>query len=205
MAAPRLTPKQLRFVQEFLVDMNATQAAIRAGYSPKTAYSIASENLRKPEVIQALQEARQVLADRLEVTQEKVLLEYARVAFASMDRFMSWNAGRVSLKASEDLTPDEVAAVAEISQTVTEAGGTLRLKLHEKKGALDSLAKHLGLFKTASAEEVPTLKIIVERLYELDGNPPAPPVQRPELSTAAPASPDNGHEARGLGRASPQW
>lgn len=53
-----LTDKQQRFVDEYLIDLNATQAAIRAGYSEKTAYSVGHENLKKPEIQKAIQEAQ---------------------------------------------------------------------------------------------------------------------------------------------------
>ena len=68
-----LTPKQSRFVEEYLVDMNATQAAIRAGYSKKTARQIGDENLSKPVIQKALTEAIQVRSERTQVTQDYVL------------------------------------------------------------------------------------------------------------------------------------
>lgn len=76
-----LTAKQQRFVDEYLVDLNATQAAIRAGYSEKTAYSIGNENLKKPEIAAAVAAAQEKLAGKLEITAEKVLrdLEDLRV------------------------------------------------------------------------------------------------------------------------------
>ena len=72
MARP-LTPRQAAFVQQYLVDLNATQAAIRAGYSEKTAGRTAHENLKKPEIAQAIQEAQAERAERLEVTQDDVV------------------------------------------------------------------------------------------------------------------------------------
>ena len=68
-----LTPKQSRFVEEYLVDMNATQAAIRAGYSKKTAGQTGNENLKKPEIQKALSDAVQVRSERTEITQDYVL------------------------------------------------------------------------------------------------------------------------------------
>lgn len=68
-----LTPKQQRFVDEYLIDLNATQAAIRAGYSEKTAYSIGHENLRKPEIQKAITEAQQKRAKRVELSQDYVV------------------------------------------------------------------------------------------------------------------------------------
>lgn len=77
-----LTEKQKLFVQEYLVDLNATQAAIRAGYKEKTAYSTGFENLRKPEIQEAIQSAIENRKTRTEITQDMVVTELGRVAFA---------------------------------------------------------------------------------------------------------------------------
>ena len=68
-----LTPKQQRFVDEYLIDLNATQAAIRAGYSEKTAYSIGDENLKKPEIKKAIEQAQKERQKRTLVTQDDVI------------------------------------------------------------------------------------------------------------------------------------
>ena len=78
-----LTERQARFVAEYLVDLNATEAAKRAGYSEKTAYSIGFENLRKPEIQDAIQTAMAQREKRTAITQDRVLQELARVAFAN--------------------------------------------------------------------------------------------------------------------------
>lgn len=76
-----LTAKQAAFVREYLVDLNATQAAIRAGYSKKTANVIASELLAKPNIQSAIQEEMKKRAERTEITADKVLKEFAKLAF----------------------------------------------------------------------------------------------------------------------------
>lgn len=68
-----LTPKQQRFVEEYLIDLNATQAAIRAGYSEKTAAVIGAENLIKPNIAKAIQEAQEKLSNKAQVTIEMVV------------------------------------------------------------------------------------------------------------------------------------
>jgi len=75
-----LTSKQQQFVHEYLIDRNATQAAIRAGYSAKTAYSIGDENLRKPEIAQAMEAATAKQAERLELTADDVKREAWAIA-----------------------------------------------------------------------------------------------------------------------------
>lgn len=75
MSGEKLTPKQQRFVDEYLIDLNATQAAIRAGYSEKTAKEIGCENLSKPHIAAEIEKARQKTANKLEITRERVLAE----------------------------------------------------------------------------------------------------------------------------------
>ena len=77
-----MTAKQERFVQEYLVDLNATQAALRAGYSEKTARSIGAENLSKPDIEKAIADALEARRLRTEITQDRVLEELAAIAFA---------------------------------------------------------------------------------------------------------------------------
>lgn len=79
--AGKLTGKQDRFVEEYLIDLNATQAAIRAGYSEKTAAEIGFENLRKPQIAEVIAKSRQKTANKLEITRERVLEEIASIAF----------------------------------------------------------------------------------------------------------------------------
>lgn len=77
----KLTDKQQRFVQEYLIDLNATQACIRAGYSENTAKQMGSENLSKPDVQAEIEKARSKTSNKLEITRERVLQEIAGIAF----------------------------------------------------------------------------------------------------------------------------
>ncbi|SDG47854.1 terminase small subunit [Desulfosporosinus hippei] len=78
----KLTAKQKKFITEYLIDLNATQAAIRAGYSPKTSYSIGQENLKKPEIQNAIQKAKEKRAERTEITADMVLQRWWDIATA---------------------------------------------------------------------------------------------------------------------------
>ena len=142
-----LTPKQQRFVEEYLIDLNATQAAIRAGYSEKTAYSQGERLLRNVEVAAAVAEAKAARSERTEVTQDAVLKELALIGFANAGDYFDWGPAGVKLKGKADLTAEQQAVVAEVSETVTEKGGTIRLKLHDKRAALVDIGRHLGMFK----------------------------------------------------------
>lgn len=141
-----LTDKQAAFVAEYLVDLNATQAAIRAGYSADTARAIGCENLTKPYIADAIAEAMRQRAQRTEVTADRVVLELARIGFSDMRRFTTWGARGVTLTSSEALEDDDARCVAEVSETTSQYGGSLKFKLHDKVGALTLLGKHLGIF-----------------------------------------------------------
>lgn len=147
MARDKLTPKQRLFVAEYLVDLNATQAAIRAGYSRKTAFSIGVENLKKPLVQNAIHAALKDREKRTQVTQDKVIAEIAKVAFGDMREVMSWGPDGVRLKPSSEIPDDAAAFVAEVSETTTETGGSLKLKTNDKLRALELLGRHFGMFK----------------------------------------------------------
>lgn len=143
----KLTLKQQRFVEEYLIDLNATQAAIRAGYSQKTAASQGERLLRNVEVQSAITAAVKNRSSRTEVTQDMVIAELVKIAFGDQRRVMTWGPSGVKLRDSTELTSDEAAIVSEVSESVTAAGGSLKLKTHDKVGALKLLGEHLGMFK----------------------------------------------------------
>lgn len=141
-----LTDKQARFVEEYLIDLNATQAAIRAGYSADTAKSIGSENLTKPDIQIAIEKAQSERSKRTQITADMVLLELGRLGFSNMANYLSFNEHGVNMKASADMHDDALRAISEVSQTVTAEGGTVKFKLHSKDSALDKIARHLGMY-----------------------------------------------------------
>lgn len=147
-----LTDKQRKFVSEYLVDLNATQAAIRAGYSEKTAYRIGANLLQKSSVAAALAAAQKRREKRTEITQDRVLNELARIAFGNNRAVMSWGPGGLVLRNSNDLTEDEAALVSEVRETTTKDGGSMALKTHDKLKALELLGKHLGMFEKRPEE-----------------------------------------------------
>lgn len=142
-----LTARQRRFVEEYLVDLNATQAAIRAGYSARTAQEQASRLLSNVMVAEAIAEDMKARAARTEITQDRVLAELAKIAFADQRAVMTWGPSGVKLVSSDTLTDDQAAIVAEVSETTSATGGSLKLKTHDKVGALKLLGEHLGMFK----------------------------------------------------------
>ncbi|MEW6751472.1 MAG: terminase small subunit [Candidatus Latescibacterota bacterium] len=139
-----LSPKRARFASEFLVDCNATQAARRAGYSPKTAKQQGQRLLTSVDVQQAVREAQQARSERTRITADRVLRELAAIAFSRLSDVATWSAAGPRLRPSEELSEDAAAAVQEVSET---AAGRLRVKLHDKTRALDMLGRHLGIWE----------------------------------------------------------
>lgn len=80
-----MTEKQNRFCEEYITDFNATQAAIRAGYSEKTAYSIGVENLKKPEIKNYIEKLREGIREKTEIKLDDIIEEACRIGFAEID------------------------------------------------------------------------------------------------------------------------
>lgn len=157
----KLTEKQKRFVQEYLVDLNATAAAKRAGYSEKSASRIAVELLNKTQVSAEIQKQQAKRQKRTEITQEKVLQELAAIAFANgYDFAQVIKPGVVRVIPTEEIPQDKRKAVASIKET---ANGT-EIKTYDKVRALELLGKHLGIFdsnnSTAAEQENNIFEVI---------------------------------------------
>lgn len=140
MPKPQITAKRIAFAREYCIDLNATQAAIRAGYSPHTAGRIAWKLLRDPAVVQLIHDQMAKISTKADVTAERVLTELARVGFAS--QVASVRGGHVWVPDTDALHPDQRAAIAELSETET----GIKVKMHDKVRALEALGRHLGLF-----------------------------------------------------------
>jgi len=141
-----MTPKQRRFIDEYMIDLNAARAARRAGYGQRWAAHQGRRLLRTPEIAAAVARAQGERSTRTRVTADLVVTELAKIAFGDPRRLLSWGPGGVELRDSAQLTDAEAALVSEVSETRTAAGGTRRVKLHCKLAALTTLGKHLGLF-----------------------------------------------------------
>lgn len=143
-----LNAKQSRFVAEYLVDLNATQAAIRAGYSERTAYAQGQRLLKHDEIRRAVNEANQKRQKRTEITQDRVLEELGRLAFSDIRRLYDENG---SLLRPEDW-PDDVAASVASMEVVTKNLGegeveyVAKLKTWDKTRGLEMLGRHLKMF-----------------------------------------------------------
>lgn len=152
----KLTEKLKHFCREYAKDFNGSRAARAVGASEKTAKVQASRWLTFDNVQAELQRIQAARAKKLDVSAERVLNELARIGFARIDHVLSFDENGVHLKDSAELDEDALAAVAEVTHQViretdqegkTVDRGTVRLKLHDKKGSLELLGRHLALFK----------------------------------------------------------
>lgn len=149
-----MNDKQKRFVDEYLVDSNATQAALRAGYSEKTAYSQGQRMLSHPAIAAAISAKQARIAKKLEITAEAVLGELAKIGFANMQDYMRVGPDGDPALNFADLTRDQAAALVEVTvEDFTEGRGEdsrevrrVKFKLADKRAALVDLGKHLKLF-----------------------------------------------------------
>jgi phage terminase small subunit len=165
----KLNARQTEFVKQYLVDLNATQAAIRAGYSAHTAKEIGYQNLRRPRIAMAIETA---LAEFGGITRTRIVDELGAIAFSDIGEIVTWNeeahdygAGdefvldgdehfvkegiirvirqKVNLSPSATMRPELRRVIAEVSQTDK---GSIKIKLCDKLAALDKLARALGMY-----------------------------------------------------------
>lgn len=149
--ASGLTPQQYRFVEEMLLDpSNQGKAAIRAGYSIHSAKGIASNLMADPKVRAVIDERQRERAQRLGITEDRVLQEIALIAFANVQDVMETNEDGDTTVNLKHMPRDVAAALGEISITTKKGKTTTKtakVRLHDKIAALDKLGKHLGMFK----------------------------------------------------------
>lgn len=190
-AKSSLTPKQKRFCEEYLIDMNATQAAIRAGYSEKTAYSMGQRLLKKVEVQEYIQKRMTSLEYRTGITQERVLNEIAAVAFANATDYAQVIDGRVKLTSTKDLTDEQKKGLA----VIKEGRFGVEVKAYDKLKALQMLGDYLSLFTDKQRLALEQRKVeIEEKRLELEQNRQANGVNNNDYGVVmlAPILPDDG-------------
>ena len=147
-----LTHKQSVFINEYMVDLNATRAAIRAGYSEDAAASIGSENLTKPEIQIELTKRQIARQKRTRITQDRVVKELARLAFSDIRKLFKADG---SMKLPHELSAKDAACLSSIESfekfegvgDAREHVGTVRkVRMWDKLAALDKLGRHLGMW-----------------------------------------------------------
>jgi len=193
-----MSPKQARFVEEYLIDANGAQAAIRAGYSPKTAGIQAAQLLANPEIAAAIEAAMSERAEKLEITSERVLAEIAVMAFYDLADLMV----DVEPEEGEESSPLVVNGrtvlglrgphdIQRLPENVRRAivgwgydrNQNFTVKLADKSKALDQLARHLSLYNDKLA--IDGLDSLAERLARASKRVELEPTHVAPASTTA--------------------
>ena len=173
-APMKLTPKQARFVQEYLTDLNATQAAVRAGYGAKRARVIGHENLTKPNIAAAIEKAMAEHAERAELTADWVIDELRKIAAANLADYVSKTSDGDPYLDFSALTRDQTAALSEVTvEDFVDGRGQdaravrrVKFKLYDKRAALVDLGRHLGFFAMKKQQHDATAEVDIEDVRE---------------------------------------
>lgn len=156
-----ISQKKLAFARAYVVLLDGTESAKRAGYAKGSAHVTASRLLREPRVKAIIAQEQLMLAKDHHLEASKILKELSLIAFARITDAVAWNKSGVVITNSEALASDQVAAIAEVRSM--KDGVTI--KMHDKLAALDKLGRHLGLFE--SKDDKPAgVTIVINRLFD---------------------------------------
>ncbi|SMH30582.1 terminase small subunit [Azospirillum agricola] len=174
-----LTDQKRRFVDAYLLEPNGTRAAITAGYSPKTAAAQASRLLKDVNVAKAIDEGQRRLSIRSGITPDMIMAELAKLGFSDIRQVVQWRAAvqqvaedpdtgepvlqvanEVVITDSAKLSDAAAAGILEVSQS---KDGTLKVRMHDKLGALVKMGQHLGMFRPAPSPDAPGKKEIAQQ------------------------------------------
>jgi len=180
------------FCREYIVDFNAGPAALRAGLAKATrsARQRGYEMLLREDVGQRIRELVEERKARIEVTDDALIEEARRVAFADARAIMTWGPGGMTVRDSGDLTDEEAASVAEVSETKTEHGGTIKVKQHDKMGAIRLLMQARGMLREKIEHSGPAGAPLVFELIGMETPPARRPAAEPRRPRPRPAPED---------------
>lgn len=180
-----MTQKQKQFCREYLIDLDATKAAIRSGYCSNNAGQLAHELMKKPDIIEAIAGAIERRATRLNIKADRVLEELCKIAFIDRSEIVQVKNGRVILKNTEELTEDQKSVLSEVSET--QYG--ISVKLHDKLRALELIGKHLGMFieRTQHSGEINVTRQLSDEQLTLIATGGSPRIALPAGSADKPA------------------
>lgn len=142
----KLNPKEERFVEEYLFDLNQKQAAIRAGYTPSNASTQSTRLMQKKAITDAIAIEMAERSRRTGISQDRVIAELAKIAFVNPMDIMDLNTAKVK----SNISPEDTAAISSVryKSYKTESGDGIErnIEMHNKIKALELLGKHLGMF-----------------------------------------------------------
>jgi phage terminase small subunit len=183
---PPMSEKHLRFVEEYLLDLNATQAAIRAGYSSATAYSQGQRLLKHVEVKKAIAAAKKARAERMAISQDRVLQELARIAYFDIRKTVDANGAPIPI---QYLDADTAAAIAgidvieqyeQVGEERVLVGLLKKYKVFDKNTAITNAMRHLGMMKDSLKVDLPPGGSLVKVMFVDAPVNPAPGAAQPE-------------------------
>lgn len=185
-----LTDKQKAFCEEYIVDLNATQAAIRSGYSEESARQIATENLSKPNIQFEIERLKKARSKRTQITADRVLEELASVGYSKITDYLEVvekdvvvgykkdASGQhdyeqpifktkkvVEIKETKEMNPDAIKAISEIKH----GKHGISLKLYDKLNALENIGRHLGIWKDRIEHDVNNISSVEIELVDDEG------------------------------------
>jgi phage terminase small subunit len=146
-----MNTKQERFCREYMIDLNATQAAIRAGYSKKTAGSIGQENLTKPEILARISELKAKIIDSLEIDAGEVLAKVAAIMRFTISDIADYDGKVLTFKPIDQWPEGVEAAISSVKVVNTGTGKNARsdlsMRFESKLAAAKLLGEYLGMFE----------------------------------------------------------
>lgn len=167
----KLTPKQAMFAHQYLIDLNGKQAAIRAGYSEKTAEFQASNLLRLIKVQKLITELQAKSREHCDITKEEVLRELSAILRANIKDYLSFDGTKIKFKSFDELSDRQMKAIESIKET----RNGIEIKLHGKSWSIDRICKILGFDMPQDMNimfenmDDATLDRLVNRIIEKNG------------------------------------
>ena len=146
-----MNSRQERFCREYVIDLNATQAAVRAGYSKKSAANAGSENLKKPDLAAFIHKLKSDTAQNLQISAERVVRELACCGLANVQDYINPDG---KPKDINQLTREQAAAIQEVKAITRPGDGQIThiVKLVDKRASLVDLGRHIGIFEADNAQ-----------------------------------------------------
>lgn len=177
--------KRAAFIEEYLLDMNKTQAAVRAGYSPKTAGQQGNRLYKNAQIRAEIDRRIALRSAKVGIKAENVLEELGHIGFADIRDVMSWSGegenAKVTLLDSAELTPAAARAIQSVkvrqrshtSEGVTESTTEIEVRLHPKTVALELIGRHLNMFKAENDDKNKSLVDILTAMRAASGPQPS--------------------------------
>jgi len=173
----KLTDKQLRFIDEYMIDLNASRSAIAAGYSEKTAKEQGSQNLTKLNIQKEISKRQAKLREKTETDQEYIITKLRKIADANIKDFLSYKTVLTKVGVADGKPIFDYAPVIELIDSAEVDGvpikkvsvsskGVFTFELEAKQPAIDSLAKHLGFYEHDNLQKKTDIEAIMETLSE---------------------------------------